>query len=364
MLAETPTWHGRHRWPPAGLVKSQGDPIRAYYPYPNWGTWLTGDRRDGYPTINRKAQPMTTAYLNDITSLKPGAPITRGGVTLIPIFDPKQRGASIRIAGDELVVSELESPTVPELQVHNPTSHDLLIPAGRILSGGRQTRVVNVSIVVPAGARIVIPVSCVEAGRWSGRSGFFNSGRMASRRMRVAKQRSVKNSVDRHNTKRSAQGEVWNTISFELSSRGVNHEESLFLGVDDDLNHRSDRLAVVNDLIDNGVQADQVGVAVAHGDRILGVEVFPSSEALKASWEAIVRAAVIDADEFESQPQSVDAKAGIKALEDFLAEVARTGGTEAEGCGRGTEVHVETPRFVAHGLRVDGELIYCNAFVS
>jgi len=73
---------------------------------------------------------------------------------------------------------------------------------------------------------------------------------------------------------------------------------------------------------------------------------------------------VIDADEFESQPELVDADAGIKALEKLLSEVARTGGTEAAGCGRGTEVHVETPQFVAHGLRVDGELIYCNAFVS
>lgn len=134
--------------------------------------------------------------------------------------------------------------------------------------------------------------------------------------------------------------------------------------VDDHLDRRSDRIAVVNELISNGVQPDQVGVAVAHGDKILGIEVFPSSDALKASWEAIIRAAVIDADEFESQPESVDADAGIKALEKFLAEVARTGGTEAAGCGRGTEVHVETPQFVAHGLRVDGELIYCNAFVS
>ncbi len=307
---------------------------------------------------------MTTAFLTDITSLKPGAPITRGGVTLIPIFGPKQRGADIKIAGDELVVSELETPTVPELQVHNPTDHDLLIPAGRILSGGRQTRVVNVSIVVPAGATIVIPVSCVEAGRWSGRSEFNYSGRQASRRMRVAKQRSVKANVDRYKSKRSAQGDVWGTISYELSSRGVNHEDSLFLEVDEDLDRRSDRIAVVNELIDNGVQPEQVGVAVAHGDKILGVEVFPSSDALKASWEAIIRAAVIDADEFESLPESIDAEAGIKALEMFLAEVAQTGGTEAAGCGRGTEVHVETPQFVAHGLRVDGELIYCNAFVS
>jgi len=307
---------------------------------------------------------MTTAFLTDITALKPGAPITRGGVTLIPIFGPKQKGAGIKIAGDELVVSELETPTVPELQVHNPTDHDLLIPAGRILSGGRQTRVVNVSIVVPAGATIVIPVSCVEAGRWSGRSEFNYSGRQASRRMRVAKQRSVKANVDRYKSKRSAQGDVWSTISYELSSRGVNHEDSLFLEVDEDLDRRSDRIAVVNELIDNGVQPEQVGVAVAHGDKILGVEVFPSSDALKASWEAIIRAAVIDADEFDSQLESIGAEAGIKALEKFLAEVAQTGGTEAAGCGRGTEVHVETPHFVAHGLRVDGELIYCNAFVS
>jgi hypothetical protein len=32
--------------------------------------------------------------------------------------------------------------------------------------------------------------------------------------------------------------------------------------------------------------------------------------------------------------------------------------------GRGTEVHVETPGYVAHGLRVDGQLIYANAFAS
>ena len=145
---------------------------------------------------------MTTALLKDITALKPGAPVTRGGVTLIPIFAPAARASAIKIAGDELLVSELETPTVPQLQVHNPTAHDLLIPAGRILSGGRQTRVVNVSIVVPAGAKVVIHVSCVEAGRWSGRSGFENSGRNASRRMRVAKQRSVKANIDRYKSKR------------------------------------------------------------------------------------------------------------------------------------------------------------------
>jgi len=45
-------------------------------------------------------------------------------------------------------------------------------------------------------------------------------------------------------------------------------------------------------------------------------------------------------------------------------EAAATEGTVSDGVGRGTEVHVQTPSYVAHGLRVDGELVYCNAFAS
>jgi hypothetical protein len=307
---------------------------------------------------------MTTALLTDITSLKPGTPVTHEGITLIPIFAPEGRGSQIKIAGDELVVSELAAPTVPQLQVHNPTAHDLLIPAGKILSGGRQTRVVNVSIVVPAGATIVIPVSCVEAGRWQGLSRFADSKRYASRRVRDVKARSVKRNLDRSKSKASAQGEVWDTVSDELRLRDLHADGELFLGVDEHLDRRSDRMAVVREFVDEGVQPGQVGVAVAHGEKILGIEVFPSTDALQVAWEAIVRAAVIDADEFSTKPESLDAARGIAALDKFLAQVASTEGTVADGVGRGTEVHVETPAYVAHGLRVDGELVYCNAFAN
>jgi hypothetical protein len=307
---------------------------------------------------------MTTALLTDITSLKPGTPVTHEGITLIPIFAPEGRGSQIKVAGDELVVSELAAPTVPQLQVHNPTAHELLIPAGKILSGGRQTRVVNVSIVVPAGATIVIPVSCVEAGRWQGLSRFADSKRYASRRVRDVKARSVKRNLDRSKSKASAQGEVWDTVSDELRLRDLHADGELFLGVDEHLDRRSDRMAVVRKFVDEGVQPGQVGVAVAHGEKILGIEVFPSTDALQVAWEAIVRAAVIDADEFSTKPESLDAARGIAALEKFLAQVASTEGTVADGVGRGTEVHVETPAYVAHGLRIDGELVYCNAFAN
>lgn len=307
---------------------------------------------------------MSTAFLGDVIALQPGAPTTREGITLIPIFAPRRREIRLKVAGDDLVVTELPTPTVPELQVHNPTAEQLLIPAGKILSGGRQTRVVNVSIVVAPGATIVIPVSCVEAGRWAGGSRFADSRRFASRRVRAIKQRTVARNVRDFSSKHSGQGAVWSTISDELNVRSVRSAGDLILGLDTALDDRPDRVAVVGQFIRDGVQPGQVGVAVAHGDKILGVEVFPSTEALHSSWEGIVRAAVLDADEFDGEALMVDAARGVKALEQFLAEIAMAEGTSSNGVGSGTEVHVETPSYVAHGLRLDGELIYCNAFAN
>jgi hypothetical protein len=182
--------------------------------------------------------------------------------------------------------------------------------------------------------------------------------------VRDVKARSVKRNLDRSKSKASAQREVWDTVSDELRLRDLHADGELFLGVDEHLDRRSDRMAVVREFVDEGVQPGQVGVAVAHGEKILGIEVFPSTDALQVAWEAIVRAAVIDADEFTTKPESLDAARGIAALEKFLAQVASTEGTVADGVGRGTEVHVETPAYVAHGLRIDGELVYCNAFAN
>lgn len=134
-----------------------------------------------------------------------GKPKTRLGTTIYPIFLPDNSPKDIKIATDELIVSELESASVPQIQVHNPTATPLLIPAGKVLSGGRQTRTVNVSILVAAGSTIVIPVSCVEAGRWNGQRRFTDSKRLPSRMVRMEQHRSVARNVKNFNSKNSDQ---------------------------------------------------------------------------------------------------------------------------------------------------------------
>jgi hypothetical protein len=57
----------------------------------------------------------------------------------------------------------------------NLADQPVLIVDGETLDGAKQNRVVNLTILVPAHGRPVIPVSCAEAARWCARSRAFTS---------------------------------------------------------------------------------------------------------------------------------------------------------------------------------------------
>ena len=306
-------------------------------------------------------QKENTMSMKSITTATVGQPIRHGGVSIFPLYLEKPHPSAAVVADDSLKVSELESATVPQLLVTNTKDVPVIIPAGRVLEGGRQTRTVNVSILVPAGATIPIPVSCVEAGRWHGGSQFRDSKRIAGRNIRMAKQRGVKGNIDRSGMKHSDQGAVWESISYELHSRSIVSDSSSYLDADNYVEHNAHLSALLAEFEKAGVDPGQTGIAVAYGNKIAGIELFTNSGDFTRSWESLVRAAVLDS------PEGLDgtAEIGIADVEKFLADVAAEAATEAKGTGLGTEYHVATERVVAHAL-VDeaGELMHAYAFAE
>ena len=65
------------------------------------------------------------------------------------------------IRGDFEVTELSEAGQVPELQVVNDSDTRVLLMDGEELVGAKQNRIVNLTILVPARATVVIPVSCV-----------------------------------------------------------------------------------------------------------------------------------------------------------------------------------------------------------
>jgi hypothetical protein len=88
---------------------------------------------------------------------------------------------------------------VQNLKVHNKSERMVLILDGEELVGAKQNRIVNTTILVAGNATVIIPVSCVEQGRWAYKTSRFHSEeRIMPSRMRAMKARQVQESVRAH----------------------------------------------------------------------------------------------------------------------------------------------------------------------
>jgi hypothetical protein len=79
----------------------------------------------------------------------------------------------------KMEVGELDPPQVPFLAITNLGDVPILLVEGEMLVGGDQDRTMNVTVLCPANEVTIVPVSCVEAGRWGARRLMASTGRHA-----------------------------------------------------------------------------------------------------------------------------------------------------------------------------------------
>ena len=105
-----------------------------------------------------------------------GEPVEHRGIVVAPLF-PRRDPVAAYITLDEALPRGLRITETSRLGLgaralrREPDSTSaVLLYDGEELVGAKQNRILNVSVLVGAGAKLPIPVSCVEQGRWSRRS--------------------------------------------------------------------------------------------------------------------------------------------------------------------------------------------------
>jgi hypothetical protein len=193
-----------------------------------------------------------------------------------------------------------ETSEVNELEVENLSkTFDVFIQSGDIVKGGKQDRVLAVSIIIPAhSGRVKIDAFCVESGRWTKRGNeestkFTSSNdRVVTRELKIAA-----------NGARS-QSEVWSEVSRaqEKLSRSVGGDvssgtsrSSLQLSLEN-----KDVVATVDDYIKNlnGIvngQPDVIGYAIAINGKINSADVYVSNALFRKLWSKMLKASAIEA---------------------------------------------------------------------
>ena len=89
------------------------------------------------------------------------------------VHGPSAPGAvplTLAEALDKAAVEVRETGTVNTLEIENTSDHDVYIQSGDIVKGGKQDRVLTMSLLLPPkSGRVPIGSFCVEQGRWAAR---------------------------------------------------------------------------------------------------------------------------------------------------------------------------------------------------
>lgn len=299
-------------------------------------------RRRGVPNLDRAAV---------------GRPITRLGISLFPVYLPGNDLPEIATGPNSgLVIEELQASRVPSLEMANPTNRPILIPEGEQLIGGLQDRVLNTSVLVAPSTHLDIPVSCLEQGRWGGRREFARGRAFAPRRTRRAKNASVADSVRREGSRRSDQAAVWNAIDQELAHLGVNSGTRAVRDAEQFLRRDRQRGHTIRRLAGRGPLPGQCGVVVAHGRRVVAIEVFGSHDLLVPHWEGLVRSHLLERPTADGYPSATLALHRIRRFAEAVAVANR-------GVGLGTELHVNDQRTVGQVLTHQGAIVHASGFM-
>jgi len=181
----------------------------------------------------------------------------------------------------EITVSETgRDGHVSKLWIHNRSNRPLLLLEGELLTGLKQDRVVNLSLLVEPGNGGEIPVSCVEQGRWSGKMDDWNVAPFAPIFLRSMKLQSVLENLRTHRNPQSNQEQLWRRIEedvrrFTPNTSPTNALLSLYPLISGELTKYRKALSLPE---------ETTGIVFVLGDEILAVDLFDSREAFAKLW--------------------------------------------------------------------------------
>jgi len=203
-------------------------------------------------------------------------PVSHGLLHIFPLKGDTNEEGDIWLLDDALWAGTLrieerdDAGGVPELRFVNEGALRVLILEGDELVGAGQNRVVNSSVLVAAGSELVLPVSCVERGRWSYRSRAFSpatgSPHLTLRRLTT---RSAHDSLRRGRGHRSDQHGQWREACLAVHLHRV---ASPTRALQDSRSHPPGRLDAFGKLA-RELREGTSGVVVAVGERLALLEV-------------------------------------------------------------------------------------------
>lgn len=193
---------------------------------------------------------------------------------------------------DRVQITELDQDgSVPELKLVNQGKKPVLVVEGEELVGAKQNRTVNISFLIAGKTEIILPVSCVEQGRWQYESNRFSSGkRMMHASLRKKSQEDVSFSMSHDRGYQSDQGRIWDDIAGKSARMNVEAPTGAMAEIYGSYESGLSDFLKAFQLVDW-----QVGAVFAINGQVLGLECFGCHDTFKRFFDKLVKSYALDA---------------------------------------------------------------------
>jgi hypothetical protein len=293
------------------------------------------------------------------------APQRTGALTVFPIVTDRSSALGYRAFADArgsgVVVQEARAGgSVGDVAVVNPLDAPVLLYEGEEIRGAQQNRTFDVSVLVGARSKAVVPVSCVEAGRWEHRRGgeaFTPAPQTAYPELRAHKSRRVRAAHHVGAALRANQGEVWENVRAKSDRLRV---ASPTAAMHDVYESRRDVLSRAAERIP--ARPGQVGMLVAIGGAFRVLDYVSDVTAFATLHGPLVQGYALDA--VDPRVRSQGSGPSRDDARDVLALLLRAAPSARPGVGLGEQLAFEGAPLSGTGLACDGELVALSAYAS
>ena len=302
------------------------------------------------------------AIQDRINQLRAGPTTTFENLTVIPLIDEKAGTGPDYATLDEAIregwcqVTEVsDGGDVPQLKFANRGDRSVLMMDGEELVGAKQNRILNLTILAPAGQTLIIPVSCVEQGRWARSSASFGVTRQALfSQARAMKSEQVALRMAAGAGPTTDQCAMWDSIADKHRSLGTHSPTGAMDQMFEERGAQLDDFVGAFRALD-----DQAGAIFAINGRLIGLDLFEHPAILGEMLEKLLRSYALDAiDQMGRRYQEIPAQ----EVRRFMTDVAEASTQAYPSVGMGQDVRLESDRVTGGALVLDDRVVHLSAF--
>jgi hypothetical protein len=304
-------------------------------------------------------QTIIQTYLKEA---KIGRKQSHQNLAIFPLLSGHATGLDY-ITLDEALAEELievvevsEEGVVPELKVVNRSPCMILILDGEELVGAKQNRIVNTTILIQGKSSTVIPVSCVEQGRWAYDSRRFGSQkRFMSAQLRAMKAEQVHRSIRTSDDFYSDQAAIWKEISSKARRMGA---ESPTMAMSEIYEKKK---AALNGYINHFRLVEmQVGAVFMINGKVVGLDCFGNPGTFSKVFRKLVESYALDAIDWQRQDRS---KKALKSdVTKFLWAASAASVESRPSVGLGIDYRLESYSLTGFALAHEDQVLHFSVF--